>query len=148
MTDFVGSLTGPNRPVTTTDLVALAEDIVSNSSGLTGMALKGGLAAARKIDADIVTKIINRILPDVARALEPHWTAFEAAGDPNADFGTYLDAHADEVTPDLLKVADSNAEGATSPALQKIYKGIRVNAESQVKDHLTQIGTVLQEHVS
>lgn len=52
----LNDLLGPQREAVVADLSALVENTVSNQSGISGMALKGLVSAAKKVDAQIVPK--------------------------------------------------------------------------------------------
>ena len=72
--------------------------------------LKTAYSGAKKASAGSVRKGIDRLLPGIARALDPH---FEAKGD--LAFGTYLadPARSGQVAAELLAVADSAAARAS-----------------------------------
>ena len=77
MTDLNSLLEGPVREKVVASLVALAEKTTDNLSGLTGMAVKSALAAAKKADADALTKGIQQVLPSIVKELNPHWATYK-----------------------------------------------------------------------
>lgn len=108
MSDLSQLLTDEKRPAVTADLATFAEDTVAAQKGITGAAVKAAVVTAKKLDSDIVTKGVNRMLPEILGDLQPHWTAFTA--DPSADFGNFLAGRSDQVVDALMAVADRNAE--------------------------------------
>ncbi|MDU3175180.1 MAG: hypothetical protein E6689_07115, partial [Corynebacterium striatum] len=70
MSNLSQLLEEPTRTSVVTALVSLVDNTVSEQSGITGMAIKGAVAAAKKVDADIVSKGINRALPDLLGEME------------------------------------------------------------------------------
>ncbi|MER0113105.1 hypothetical protein [Corynebacterium sp. KPL3954] len=72
-------MSGPQRTAVISDCGELVERVVAKQSGITGMALKGAVAAAKKVDSAIITKALGRVLPDVLDAMDPHWQDLQAA---------------------------------------------------------------------
>lgn len=82
------------------DLGELAEETIRSRTGLSGVALRTTMKAARAVDRDVVVKVIDRMIPDVLGALTPQWTEFCAGredasgGDPCAEADAATDAAA------------------------------------------------------
>ena len=110
-------MSAPQRTAVISDCGELVEGVVAKQSGITGMALKGALAAAKKVDSAIVTKALGRVLPDVLDILDPHWQEF--ANSTEQDFGSFLEPRSGEVSDAIMSVADKHAEQVNSPALSK-----------------------------
>ena len=106
-------MSGPQRTAVVSDCGELVEGVVAKQSGITGMALKGAVAAAKKVDAAIITKALDRVLPDVLDALDPHWQDFPS--NPEQDFGSFLEPRSAEVSDSIMSVADRHAEQINSP---------------------------------
>ena len=62
VTDLKSLLNDSTRSAVVADLTTLADTTISNQSGLTGMALKSAVGAAKKADADALSKGINQLL--------------------------------------------------------------------------------------
>lgn len=139
-------LLGAQRPAVVADIEQLVNTTVSGQKGITGIALKGAVATAQKLDANIVNKGINKLLPEMIDALNPQWDAFQTSGE--TDFGVYLDRHRDEVADSILAVADRNAESINVPALAKAYKALRGKAAGIVKPQIPAIGNIVQKHMT
>lgn len=146
MTDLSSLLTDTKRDAVVADLAALADAAVSRQSGISGTAIKAAVSAARKIDADIVVKGVNRMLPDVLGDLQPHWQAFQ--GDAEQDFGTFLAGRNDAVVDSLMAVADRNAESITVAPLAKAYNALRGKGAKLISPELPEFGRILQKHMS
>lgn len=144
MTELSALLGESKRPHVVDDLTQVADTAVAGQSGLTGMALKGALSAAQKVDANIVHTGINRILPDLLGEMQPFWNDFQTAGGPG--FGAYLSSREDEVVDSLLKVADRNAEKAPG-ALTKVYGSLRGKAQKIVGPALPGVGSAIEKHM-
>lgn len=148
MGNFVDSLTQTNREAAVQDLTTLANDTVESQSGLSGKLVKGAYAAAKKLDANIVSKGTDRLLPDIARELEPYWDEYTSQGSDAGSFGDFLGQRRDEVAEGILKTADSKAESVNNPAVSKIYGPVRGKVSSIVKDNIPALGDTLEKHVS
>ncbi|WIM67696.1 hypothetical protein QP027_11550 [Corynebacterium breve] len=133
------------RPQVVAELAKLAEDTVSNASGLTGIALKGGVGAAKKMDANIVTTGLDRILPDALGELQPYWTEYIAG--EKSGFGPFLAQRDTEVADALLAVGDRAAENAPAAAT-KIYSGLRGKAQGIIAPVVPQLGELLEKHMA
>ncbi|MDR7330610.1 DUF6918 family protein [Corynebacterium guangdongense] len=146
MTDLSQLLVGESRSAVVADLAAFVEHTVSEQSGITGMALKGGVGAAKKVKASIVPSGINRMLPEMLGEMQPYWEQFLASG--QEDFGQYLNPKAGEVSDAILRVADKHAETINVPALQKVYQSLRGRAGKIMSPHVPELARILQRHMS
>ena len=145
MTHLSELMWGPQRTAVVSDCGELVEGVVAKQSGITGMALKGAVAAAKKVDAAIITKALDRVLPDVLDALDPHWQDF--ASNPEQDFGSFLEPRSAEVSDSIMSVADKHAEQINSPALSKPYNSLRGKASKFLTPAVPDFGRVLQQHM-
>lgn len=145
MTDLSLLLTDDKRPAVLADLAAFADATVAKQSGLSGTAMKGAVAAAKKIDGDIVSKGLNRMLPDVLGDLQPHWQAFRNEG--GNDFGAFLAGRSSQVVDSLMAIADRNAESITVAPLAKAYNALRGKAAKVIEPEIPEFGRILQKHM-
>lgn len=141
----LNDLLGTPREAVVADLTDLVNRTVDSQSGISGMALKGAVGAAKKMDADIVSKGLNRLLPELASSLDSQWQGFQASGE--SDFGAYLVAHKDEVVSAIMTVADNASEKINVPALAKAYKAIRGKAANFIEPALPELGAVIAKHM-
>lgn len=132
-------LTTPEKaPAAVTTLSGVVQDEVQSKSGIGGMALKAGFAAATKIRPDLVPHAVERMLPDFAEKLDPYWQGRGAQ-----PFGEHLRAHEAQATDALLAVTDERVEHAR-PAIGKIYSGLRPKAAAHVRDALPRLGAAIE----
>lgn len=123
----------------------LVEKVAASQSGISGMAIKGGLAAAKKADANVVPKALERILPDVLDALDPRWQDFVESG--KEDFGAFLEPHQEEVSDEIMNIADKHVEKVNSAALRKPYNSLRDKATKILSPEVPAFGRVVQKHM-
>lgn len=145
MSNLSQLLQDPTRTSVTAELATFVDETVAAQSGLTGMALKGAVAAAKKMDSAIVVKGMNRLLPDITGELEPYWQDFVASG--QADFGAFLEPRAGEVTDTIMKVADRHAQTINVPALAKAYSSLRGKASNIIEPQIPALARIVQKHV-
>ncbi|MDN5783736.1 MAG: hypothetical protein L0H28_03370, partial [Corynebacterium casei] len=108
------------RPALIQELSEFIQQTVSEQSGISGMAIKGAVSTATRVNSDIIPKGINQILPDMLGDLEPRWAEFEKAG--TTDFGAFLDKDSSQVADAVMSTADRHAERINVAPLAKAYK--------------------------
>lgn len=145
MSDLSLLLQDEKRAFLVTDLSSLVDNAVASQSGITGVAVKGALSAARRINADIVPKAVSRLLPDILGDLQHHWTAYEESG--QADFGTFLEPRSQEVADSLLGSADRAVAKAGIGAVEKIYRPMRGRGSKILTPQVPELGRVLERHM-
>ena len=89
------------------DVRALIDAEVSDKKGASGIAVKSGYAAVKKVSPSIVGEAVEKLLPSFLDRLDPFWQEFRANGGRFAD---YLSARADDVSDALLGVFSTGRE--------------------------------------
>ncbi|QIS16035.1 DUF6918 family protein [Nocardia arthritidis] len=130
-----------------TDAVEVLDAEVSDKGGASGLAVKGGYAAVKKISPSIVPDLLDSLAPKMLTQLEPFWQEYAAAGSAGK-FADLLTAKSDEVAEALLAVTDERAQGSTRPALQKVYSSMRGSAKKHVIEALPRVGDLIQRHAN
>lgn len=148
MSDLSQLLNDDKREAVVADLATFADATVSAQSGITGTAIKGAVAAAKKVDGDIMTKGVRRMLPDILGDLQPHWQAYQEDAVGAADFGSFLEGRKDQVVDSLMGVADRNAEQITIPALAKAYNALRGKGAKVIEPTVPEFGRILEKHMN
>lgn len=134
------------RPALIKELSEFIQQTVSEQSGISGMAIKGAVSTATRVNADIIPKGINQILPDMLGDLEPRWAEFEKAG--ATDFGAFLDKDSAQVADAAMSTADRHAERINVAPLAKAYKSLRNKGAKIVEGKVPELGRILQNHVN
>ena len=132
------------RPDVIEDLVKVVQLEVASKKGVSGAALKAGYGAASRVVPNLTERGLDKLLPDLARALDPYWADFETSG--GADFGRYLSDHRTEVSAALLTVTDAKAAATGREPVKKAYKALRGKADGHVQAALPRVGTALERH--
>lgn len=147
MTDLTLLLTDTKRSGVVADLADLAESAVHAQSGITGMAVKGALAAGKKMRPDIVTQGINRLLPDILGELDQDWKNYQESDAGAADFGAYLEPRSGEVAESLLNVSDRQIGEMNNQAVEKVYSSLRGRGSALLSPHVPELGRILEKHM-
>jgi hypothetical protein len=137
------------QPLVAADCEALVDREVAELSGITGTAVRLAYRTVRTFDAGHIRHMIETLLPDVADALQPWWTAFTTdAGTETADFGAYLARREDEVSEALLGITDERRKSSSRATIVKAYNTVRPSAIKHVKAALPALGRLVQQHAA
>ncbi|MEM6925571.1 MAG: hypothetical protein AAF602_01485 [Myxococcota bacterium] len=125
------------------DAEAVLDRRVAASRGMTGLAVRAGYAAFRRVQPGIVPSALHRLAPHFAPVMDRHWAEARTQSDPAAHFG----ARARAIAADLLAVTDGMAERANSQVLASIYTSLRGRAEHEVAAAMPEVAGLLQRHL-
>ena len=132
------------RPGIVDALAGVVDQTVADQSGLTGMALRSAIAGVKKVDARILHKGINTVLPQLLEQLNPRWEDYKNSD--HAAFGEYLAQHEDDVVTELVSLGD-NLRDSMPAGVQKIYATFRSKAAKIVGPALPRIGEVVEKQM-
>lgn len=142
---LVLKLADVDRDLVIRDAVQLIDKEVSNKSGLTGLALKGGYKVVKKLkNGKMISFAVDKLLNDFTAALEELYDGFlesEASG-----FDVFLMKHEDTAADALLGITDQKAERADSKVIKKTYSKLRKTAKGHVVDALPGVGQLIEKH--
>ncbi len=145
MTTLTERLEEVDRQVVIDDTARLIDSEVQSKSGLSGMALKGGYAAVKRLKPNMINEAIDNLLDDFTQALDPLYQEF-LEDDGVDDFESYLDAHDAQAADDLLGITDRRAEKSDQKTLKKAYSKLRGQAETHVREALPGVGQLIDKH--
>lgn len=137
-------LADAKRPAFLADAVEVLNAEVSDKGGASGLAVKGGYAAVKKISPSIVPDALASLAPKLVTQLDPFWQEYTASG--AGTFGELLVSKSDQVAEALLSVTDQRADASTRPALKKVYSSMRSSAKKNVIEALPRVGDLVQRH--
>lgn len=133
-----------DRAALIADLAEFASTTINSQTGITGMALRGGLAAAAKAKSDIVEVALTRVLDDVIATLSPYWDSKpEGVG-----FEAHLEANRDEVADALLTLADEKSKTMGNASLAKVYGSLRGKVGKVLAENVGGLGDIVEKHAS
>lgn len=145
MTSLTERLETTDRQVVIDDTAELIDEEVASKSGLSGMALKGGYKAVKKLRPNMIERAVDNLLDDFTEALDPLYQEFLEDDDADA-FARFLPDHDERATEDLLSITDERAERSDQKTLKKVYYKLRGQAEGHVRDALPGVGRLIDEH--
>jgi hypothetical protein len=125
------------------DAVRLIDRQVAGKGGLSGMAVKGGYAAIKKVGPGVVPSVLGRLLPDFSPAMQEHYDKGVSSGNVDGYFRT----NARTIANDLLKVTDQRAARAKNKVLKKVYSKLRKIALTHTTDGVPELSGLLKRHL-
>ncbi len=125
-------------PAVKADVEALIDAEVSDKKGASGLALKGGYAAVKKVGPGIVPGAVEGLLPEFVEKLQPFWV--EYAG--NGSFSDFLVARGEVVDWSC----DERIAGTSKSGVKKVYDSLRPSAKKHVVEALPRLGDLIQKH--
>ncbi|MEV6767769.1 hypothetical protein AB0N05_03975 [Nocardia sp. NPDC051030] len=132
------------RPAFLADAKEVLDGEVSDKGGASGLAVKAGYAAVKKVSPTIVGDALESFIPKFVSQLDPYWAEFKASG--AGSFAELLVSKQDEVAEALLAVTDERAAASSRPALTKVYGSLRSSAKKHVAEALPRVGDLIQRH--
>ena len=134
-------LSPANLPGVHADVRALIDAEVADKTGPSGLAVKGGYAAVKKVSPSVIDDAVKSLWPKYVTALEPLWNRWAGAG----DFGAFLASHADEAADALLGVTDERIAVTSKQSIKKVYSTMRPSAKKNVIAALPRLGALVQK---
>lgn len=135
-------LSADRFPAVKADVEALIDAEVSDKKGASGLALKGGYAAVKKVGPSIVPSAVEGLLPAFVEKLQPFWQ--EYAG--NGSFADFLVARGEVVADALLGVTDERIAGTSKTGVKRVYDSLRPSAKKHVVEALPRVGDLIEKH--
>jgi hypothetical protein len=129
------------REAITADLVRLVDEEVRGRSGMSGAALRAGYATFQRIKPGIVRLAVDRLLPELAVAVQPSWEEAARSGSDRC----FTD-RAEEIAEQMLTVTDRMSERATNRVLKRLYASLRPSARRHVARSVPRLPTVIRRH--
>ncbi|MEQ1565971.1 MAG: hypothetical protein ABMA64_10070 [Myxococcota bacterium] len=132
------------RQAVVASCVRLVEEQVDSKRGLSGAALKAGYAAFKRVRPGMVAFAVDKLLPEFAAAIDPHWAQGVAAGDPDGWFRS----HQRPIAQDLLAVTDRIAGRSHNRVLVKLYQSLRGSAVDHVAEAVPRLAPLIRTHTA
>jgi len=106
------------------DAARLVEDEVRSKRGVSGLAIKAGFKAFRKVRPGALPMAVNNLLDPFARAADPFYQEHLESGRTGSVSQTFL-PRADAVAEALLSITDERARRFDSGLIKKTYYKLR-----------------------
>ena len=149
MSNLQEKLTAIDRNIVIEDTVRLIDNEVASKSGLSGMAIKGGYKAVKKLKKGrMIHKAVNILLDDFTSALSPLHDGYREQDPVKAKtFEAYLLQNDKQASQALLTITDTKIKQAENKIIISTYKKLRGQAEKHVTDALPGVGRMIDKHV-
>lgn len=127
------------------DGVKLVEEEVARKGGVSGLAIKGAFGLVKKVKADFVPGVLDRLLPDFAAHLERFWEEREQSA-PGVPMETFLGKRSGEVADALLAITDEKVRQVEHGPMRATYEKLRPAARRNVEEAVPGIGRLIDAH--
>lgn len=130
------------KPAVVADCVKLVDEEVASKSGLSGFAVKAGYAAAKGVKPGFIVEVVEKLLNDFAKQLDPIWE--EGRGKGNAV--GHMTSNKSRVADALLSVTDEKVKGSKSSMVRGTYEKLRGSAKKNVEEAVPRLAKLLEKH--
>lgn len=142
MPTLTESLTDPSKKTAVVDdCCKLIDEEVADKSGISGLAIKAGYAAVKGIKPGFVRHVVEDLLPEFAKALEP--IHGEAAGKASS---AHLISNGARAADALLGITDAKAKHAKSGVVKGTYEKLRPTAKKHVEQAIPRLARLIEKH--
>jgi hypothetical protein len=143
LTDMLAA--APKRQQVVDDACNVLDQEVSDKGGLSGLAVKGAYAVVKGIKPGFVRDVVDGLLDDFLKALDPLYQEAVARG---VKPGAHLQANSGKVADSLLAVTDAKAARAQRAVVKSTYEKLRPSAKKQVEAAVPRLGALLERHTA
>lgn len=144
MPSLTDALTDPaKKPAIVADCLVLIDQEVADKGGLSGMAIKAGYAAVKGIKPGFVQNVVDDLVPEFAKALDPIYAEAHAKG---ASVDAHFTANAGRVADALLAITDGKAQRSKSGVVKGTYDKLRGTAKKNVESAVPRLGKLILKH--
>jgi hypothetical protein len=130
------------RPQVVADCERTIEDEVS-SKGLLGMPIKAAYAIVKAIKPGFVPEVIDHLLDDFARRLDPIYQQAKAKNEPVT---AHFNARPGEVAEALLAITDERAQRTKNNVLKSAYEKLRPAGKKHVEAAVPRISRLVDKY--
>jgi hypothetical protein len=132
------------RPQVVTDLTTLVDAEVSEKSGVSGLAVKGGYAVLKKMNSAFIPDAIDGMLDAFVDRAEPFYSDF--CTNETGSLADYFAGRREEVADALLGVTDDRAAASQRESVKKVYRKLRPSAQKHVEEALPRLADVIERY--
>jgi hypothetical protein len=144
MGNLTEALTGDSkRGAVVDDCLALIDAEVSEKGGLTGLAIKAGYKTIQGIKPGFVRQVVNDLLPEFAKALEPIYDEAKAGGHSVRE---HFGSNTPRVADALLSITDEKAKRSKSGLVKGTYEKLRGSAKKNVEAAVPRLAAMVEKH--
>lgn len=113
---------------------------------LRGLALKAGLGMFKTAVPDAIPRVVRKLLPDFAVALEPLHQQFLKSGD--RDFSLFLRKNSAPATAALIGVLDHRVGASSNETVKMAYSKLRGSINDEMAAVLPELAKTISGYMS
>jgi hypothetical protein len=125
------------------DCLDIIDREVDDKSGLSGMAIKAGYRAVQGIKPGFVKNVVEDLLPEFAKAVDPIYQEGKAAGRPTV---AHMEANAGRLADALLAITDGKAQRSKSGVVKATYERLRPTAKKNVEQSIPRLARLVEKY--
>lgn len=135
-------LTEDTRTNLVADLAGLANNTIAAKKGMKGTLVRAGIKTLNGIKPGFMQKMINKLLPDIIKAVEPNIQQW----DRSKPLGDVLEADKEGVVERILSAVDNMTKNSRG-LVQSTYKKLRPTVGEDVTQTLPELGDIFSRYV-
>lgn len=136
-------LSSDKRARVVDDCMEIIDREVDDKGGLSGFAIKAGYKAVQGVKPGFVKNVVNDLLPDFAKGVEPVYDEAKAQNKPIAD---HLIANKGKVADALLAITDRRADRTKFAIVKATYERLRGTAKNHVESAIPRLGKLIEKY--
>ncbi len=129
------------RPQVVADCERIIEEEVQ-SKGLLGIPIKAAYAIVKAVKPGFVPEVIDHLLDDFARRLDPIYQQAKAKNEPVT---AHFNARPGEVAEALLAITDERAQRSKNQVLKSAYEKLRPTGKKHVEAAVPRISRLVDK---
>jgi len=137
-----GLLNPTKKAMVIDDCCNMIDRQLASKSGMSGMALKTTFAALKGVKPGYIPYVVEQILPQCLKALDPIWSEGVQKGDPVG----HLIANSSNTADALLSVTDARAKNVKRQIVRSTYEKLRGSAKKHVEEAVPDLAKVIDKY--
>jgi hypothetical protein len=136
-------LLNPNKKaMVVDDCCNMIETQLASKSGISGIALKTAFAALKGVKPGYIPYIVEQLLPECLKAVDPVWTQGVEKGDPVG----YVIANSSDTADALLGVTDTRVKKVKRQIVRGTYEKLRGSAKKHVEEAVPDLANIIDKY--
>lgn len=127
------------------DGVAVIDAEVADKRGLSGMAVKAGYKAVKKIKPGFVNVALDMLMPEFAAAIDPYYDEWKSSG--NGTLEQFFKRSDNRIAESLLSITDKRVDSKTNRIVSKAYRGLRGQGVGHTKSAMPRLAGLVMRHI-
>ncbi len=137
-----GLLDSNKKAIVVDDCCKMIDAQLASKSGISGIALKTAFAALKGVKPGYIPEVVENLLPECFKALDPLWSEGVQKGDPVEHLVSSPDRTADA----LLSVTDARIKLSKRQIVRGTYEKLRGSAKKHVEEAVPDLAKVIDKY--